>query len=377
MSRLQYWRENPWTLSVTYRHEGDDDPLQKAWAERITNPKRPRTASEMTTGEIVRGSKEIIYFRNERGLATFHYIGWILDLGTAELFVGPTWEEADPDRDGLLRTIGLAMAYHVPIVPDTPDLAPELQALEREVLAQGFTVGEGAEKTRLVHSTYARLDINAVEALELLNRAEPVMPTEARVLFATARRELDARAEAGQILRSLRLAVAELSEALDSSDRNEGSLQLSLTRHPILFGAEYSRLEPKFRRGGDYQLDFALVRWSGLVDLVEIEASTHAVFNKRGDPTSHLVHAEQQVLDWLAWLDRYGELARRDLPDIQRPVGYVVIGRDVEWDEATHHRLQQRNLVLGGALHVMTWDGLLRRADVLLRHLEGLSAASQ
>jgi hypothetical protein len=217
------------------------------------------------------------------------------------------------------------------------------------------------------------VDVDSVDALEVLNRAEPVMPTEARVLFATARRELDTRAEAGRVLLALRLAIEDLSGALESEVRNEAQLQLCLTRHPILFGPEYSRLVPKFRLGGDYEMDFALVRSAGLVDLVELEASTHPVFNKRGAPSGALVHAEQQVLDWLAWLDRCGELARRDLPGIQRPVGYVVIGRDTGWDENTHRRLQQRNAVFGGAVQVLTWDGLLQRASTLLRHLEGLS----
>ena len=176
------------------------------------------------------------------------------------------------------------------------------------------------------------------------------------------------------MLAALRLAISEMSRALSADSRNEAVLQQCLTRHPILFGPEYSRLVAEFRLGGDYRMDFALVRSSGLADLVEIEASTHAVFNRRGDPSGALVHAEQQVLDWLAWLDRFGELARRELPEIQRPVGYVVIGRDTGWEDEHHRRLQQRNLVFGAALQVLTWDGLLRRATTLLQHLEGLAA---
>src|SRR6202007_2214123 len=97
--------------------------------------------------------------------------------------------------------------------------------------------------------------------------------------------------------------------------------QRALTRNAVLFGADYSRVHPKFRLGGDYEMDFALVRSSGLVDLGEIEASTHRLLNKRGDAAAPLVHAEQQVLDWLSWLDQHGSLARRDLPELQRPFG--------------------------------------------------------
>ena len=58
-------------------------------------------------------------------------------------------------------------------------------------------------------------------------------------------------------------------------------------------------------------------------------------------------------MDWLAWLDKYGSLARRELPEIQRPVGYVVIGRDRSWPEAHHERLRQRNLVFTGRQDVL------------------------
>ena len=75
-------------------------------------------------------------------------------------------------------------------------------------------------------------------------------------------------------------------------------LQRCLFRHPILFGAEYIRVIPKFSLGGDFEMDFALQRSSGLIDMVEIENSKHALFTKNGNPRSQLVHAEQQVIDW-------------------------------------------------------------------------------
>ena len=85
-----------------------------------------------------------------------------------------------------------------------------------------------------------------------------------------------------------------------------------------------------------------------------------------------LVHAEQQVLDWLDWIERHGELARRDLPQLQRPVGYVVIGRDDTLDEDAQRRLRQRNAMLAPSIEIMTYDGLLSRAKALLGHFEQL-----
>jgi len=219
------------------------------------------------------------------------------------------------------------------------------------------------------------MDVDGVNALDALNTSEPIVPSEVRVLMATIRQELDARTEAGRVLASLRLGIAELESLLDGAAEREEDLQRCLARHPTLFGVEYARVDPKFRLGGDFEMDFALLHSSGLVDLVEIEASTHPVFNRRGDPSAALVHAEQQVLDWLAWLDQYGELTRRDLPEVQRPVGYVVIGRDERLSEQSRRKLTQRSAVMGASLQVMTWDGLLARAKNLLRHLEGLANA--
>ena len=80
--------------------------------------------------------------------------------------------------------------------------------------------------------------MDTVDALALLNRPEPIMPSEVRVLMATMQRELASRAEAGRMLAALRLAISEMSRALSADFRNEAVLQQCLTRHPILFGPE-------------------------------------------------------------------------------------------------------------------------------------------
>jgi hypothetical protein len=51
----------------------------------------------------------------------------------------------------------------------------------------------------------------------------------------------------------------------------EEELQRCLTRNPTLFGAEYREIKPKHRLGAEFEMDYALVRVSGVVDIVEIE----------------------------------------------------------------------------------------------------------
>jgi hypothetical protein len=161
--------------------------------------------------------------------------------------------------------------------------------------------------------------------------------------------ELQKREEAGRVLAALRLAIAELEGLLNDRERNENDLQRCLTHNPILFGTDYRRVIPKHRLGDEYEMDYALERVSGLVDLVEIEASTHLLFTQAGNPRKELVHAEQQVLDWLDWIERHSEYARDRLPGLMRPFGYVIIGRSTNLSEKDRDRLHRRNSVSRGA----------------------------
>ena len=376
MSRRAWWESQDWRISPITRHEGDDDPLQVAWYERVRDPKRPREDHPFSTGDLMRASKELIYCVDD-GEPGFLHITFGLDFGTAEITVGQSFMSIKLDEEEILRTIGMALAYHVPVVPDTMELEPELRAYERQVLSGGFPVKDGDDTKWLIHARYSRIDLDQADAMQMLSINEPIMPSEIRVVMETVQRELGRQSEAARVLAALRFAISELKQALAAGTGNEGELQRALTRHPVLFGPDYARVQPKFRLGGDYEMDFALIRVSGLVDLVEIEASTHRLFNKRGDAAGHLVHAEQQVLDWLAWLEEYGSLARRDLPEMQRPTGYVVIGRDSSLSKDDRKRLAQRNAVFGGALETLTYDGLLARANNLLSQLEGLRDATE
>jgi hypothetical protein len=373
VSRRKRWKDDPWRIAPFALLEDDDDPLQAAWKERIANPKRPRKSEGFSTIELTRASKEIIYCREEDGSNAFAYVVFAMDLGTAEMAVEELLTGIDLDHNEILRTLGIAHTYGVPVVPDTDDLAPQLEAWERELFTEGFTVdSEEKSGTRLVLSQYADVDIDSMEVLDAIERTKPITPSEARVVLSSVRRELGLLAETKRALDSLRSAIRELGELLADDETDEHQLQRCLTRNPIIFGPEYVQIHPKFRLGGDFEMDFALQRGSGLIDLVEIEAASHELFNKRGDPRAALVHAEQQVLDWLDWIDRYGDLARRDVPQMQRPVGYVVIGRDRTLSETSQRRLRQRNAVLGLSVEVMTYDGLLERAGALMRHFERL-----
>jgi len=110
-------------------------------------------------------------------------------------------------------------------------------------------------------------------------------------VLGTVRRELGELNEAKRTLEALRSAIEEFAGLLGDGQTDESKLQRCLTRNPILFSPEYVQILPKHRLGGDFEMDFAIERRSGLIDLVEIERASHQLFTKRGDPRKELVHA--------------------------------------------------------------------------------------
>ena len=188
-------------------------------------------------------------------------------------------------------------------------------------------------------------------------------------------RRIAAARRAGDVAAALRRGCVELARLLDVPDVKEASLQSCLTRHPLLFGSEYAEIHPKHRLGNQYEMDYALIRHSGLVDLVEIERSSDPLYGKKGDPSSKLVHAEQQVFDWLTWIAQNPRYAADRLAGIDRPVGYVVIGRDGSLDDSDRAKLMWRNHIFRGTLEILTFDDVLRRGQNFFRTLTNQGVA--
>lgn len=197
--------------------------------------------------------------------------------------------------------------------------------------------------------------------------AETLTPLDAIALAREATQREQAVAEAVRAIGNLRAATAALSDEV----RDEAALQRCLTQYPVLFGLQYRAVVPKYRLGKDFEMDYALEQLGGFVDCVELEPSNLRLYTRAGNPTKELVHAEQQVLDWLEWLEANSRLARDDFPGLMRPLGQVVIGRRHSLVKADLTRLRRRNAAWRGSLAVLTYDDLLDRGlhmlDVLTR----------
>jgi hypothetical protein len=274
--------------------------------------------------------------------------------------------------------LALAVIHEVPVYPNTEELMSELASYHEEMLAVGFKMKDESGKDVYLHFTkLPGTSVGTLDHLEAIKATELQSPAEIELIRRALLAELQKREEAGRVLAALRLAIAELEGLLNDRERNENDLQRCLTHNPILFGTDYRRVIPKHRLGDEYEMDYALERVSGLVDLVEIEASTHLLFTQAGNPRKELVHAEQQVLDWLDWIERHSEYARDRLPGLMRPFGYVIIGRSTNLSEKDRDRLHRRNSVFRGAFQILTYDDLLDRARALLEILAGGLSDSQ
>lgn len=305
-----------------------------------------------------------------------NYICYGLDPKTAELVLGTVFafhpDDPDPD-ESLKREIALVHVHGIPLIAETPERQARVDALLREAMTTGFSLDDGRGPRRFRYTPYeAPVDFNSLRGVASLLELPAPSASEMRLIVQELRGELEARTEAGRVLAALRLAIDELKRALQADTANEHELQRVLTAHPILFGPEYVSVRPQHPLGKDYVMDYALVRSSGQADLVEIEASTHPLYTRADNPSAKLVHAEQQVLDWLASVAQHANYFQRSLPELQQPIGFVVIGRSTALTVAQREKLRQRNQVLRSTLLILTYDDLLDRAKSLLRTLDGL-----
>jgi len=103
------------------------------------------------------------------GSPAFAYVIFTLDLGTAELLITEVLSALNLDHNDVLTTLAVAYTNEVPVVPDTDALAPQLEALERELFADGFTHKSGeTSESRLVVTQYANVDVDSIDVLEAI-----------------------------------------------------------------------------------------------------------------------------------------------------------------------------------------------------------------
>lgn len=373
--RIQKWKKTRYIFSFL---SGDDkerlDIVSKMQIE--ASEEDYEDEPRMSSFDILGACKELI-FNIKDGKPVFHAIMYAIDTDKITIKLEHTLdilvEEKESEED-IRNTLALASAQDVPVYPNTEDLAPILEKHHRSMLIEGFTAPDGdGKKVRLKLTQSIADQIEDPNILRNLDLTEHYSPADLSLIKSIVSEELSRLQSVRALLTKLELGIHKLESLLSIKKRNENRVQKCLTENPILFGTDYARIVAKPKLGSEYEPDYALQKYSGGYDLVEIESSSLPLYTKAGNPSQYLVHAEQQVIDWLHWIERNNPYARERLPELIAPIGYIIIGRNINFSKSDKEKLDRRNSIYKGQLVIMTYDDLLTKATNLLKQLQQLS----
>lgn len=377
MNRLDLYKK-PILLRTFITNDDDhSDEEYKTYSRAIEDVKinKDKFKKDSEFYEIV---KEMIFEVDEEDRPFFNIICYTFNSSYNSLEVAALLKtsvegsENEIDRT-ILHELAMSVIYNIPVFPNHESLEAELGLFYNKLYEDGFELIDKNEKVKKY-----KLADNLIPKLgnqkdDLSEDKIPRIYSYSEINFYKRKlmeklKEFD---NAQYIINKLKDGIKKLSVQLNSPKRNENRIQEILTNYPILFGTEYTEVLDKHNFGSDYEADYVLKRSNGLYDIVEIEASTLNIYTKQGNPSSQLVHAEQQIMDWLQWIEHNNSYAREKINKLYSPKGYVVIGRSDTLTASNREKLRRRNLVFRDKIEVITYDDLLENAKSLLDFLSG------
>ena len=367
-NRLSKWKKQI-KFPLVYESPTDTD------FDKFLKTKNSKSDSEekdpfKSNYDLMKMTRELI-FDIKKGIPVFHYICPMLDTKELELsyhhLVDSVIEGDEKDiESAVINTLGLATALEVPIYPNNEKVEKELSNYYQKLIENGFTApDEQGNDVKLVPVNSKKMEDFKIDMFSKIDLTKFWSPTDLLLLKQSIKEEFLKLNNAHRTLSMLEIAIEQLETLLDTSKRNENSLQSCITKNPILLGLDYAKIIPKHRLGSEFEVDYALEKFNGLVDLMEIESSTLPIFTKQGNPSSYLVHAEQQVIDWLDWIEKNNSYARNGLDGLISPKGFVIIGRTTTLTEKTKASLIRRNKAFNRTISILTYDDVLSKAKSL------------
>lgn len=320
--------------------------------------------------DLMKMTRELI-FDVKKGIPVFHYICPMLDTNEFDLkychLINSVIEGKKEDfEQQVINILAMAVMNEVPIYPNNNKVEKELTYYYQKLIQNGFTAPDkNGNEVKLVPVNSKKMKDFKIESLSEIDLTKFWSATDLLMLKESIREEFTKLSNAHRTLTTLELAIEQLESLLDTKKRNENSLQACITENPILLGLDYVKIIPKHKLGSEFEVDYALEKFNGLIDLMEIESSNLNVFTKQGNPSSHLVHAEQQVIDWLDWIEKNNPYARNGLEGLISPKGFVIIGRNSTLTDKTKASLIRRNKAFNGLITILTYDDLLSKAKGL------------
>lgn len=162
-------------------------------------------------------------------------------------------------------------------------------------------------------------------------------------------------------------------QMLLNGSTDELAFQRFFEENPFFLEQKIKSAIPKKSFGGEDYPDFLLILHGPRHIVVEIEKPNVKLFNKRGDPTSALVHAQQQVRNYLAWAIEEKEfLRKRGVPEINADnvSGLLVIGRSRFLTPAEVVRLQNLSAEVHNRYEIKTFDRISEDNQAILENLQ-------
>lgn len=376
---MEKWSKKKYVLSFLSGENKERMKLVSTWQTEASKEDYEGKPT-MSNTDIMAACKELI-FDIEDGRPVFHSIMYTIDVDKVEIKLEPTLDiTIDPEStedeidEDVRNTLAIASIFDVPVYPNTKELMPLLEKYHRKMLMEGFTApGADGKKVRLKVTHSIEKHLETPHILNELDLTQSYSPADLALIKAVISKELTRLHGVSTLLTTLQMGIEQLEALLSKNERNENSIQKCLTENPILFGTDYVKLVSKPKLGSEFEMDYALQKYSGEYDLVEIESSNLPIYTKGGNPSQYLVHAEQQVIDWLHWIEWNSPYARENLPELSSPVGYIIIGRNRDLKDEDRQKLRRRNSIYKGQIVVLTYDDLIVKAKNLLNQLQVLS----
>lgn len=134
-----------------------------------------------------------------------------------------------------------------------------------------------------------------------------------------------------------------------------------------------SPLYSKIKLGSNFEVDFAYFDTSSYGpewELVEIESPKQKLFKKNGDPTAALTHAIRQLEEWHSWIHENLDYARKLMPYIEYPMGYIFMGRRKDLTIEDAKRLKRLNFTYRKSVEIHTLDYFTSGAQSVINIVE-------
>ena len=177
-----------------------------------------------------------------------------------------------------------------------------------------------------------------------------------------------------EVMSTATLSVSDelCDQAADLIERDllEKPHQEFFERNPSLLDPLASSIVPRQALADLWKTDFVIRRFDEHYLFVELEKPRDQLFTTYPQPSPALSHALGQVMSWFAWVDDNLDYAQKHgFPNVHKPRGLIVIGRDSSLDAEQRRMLRTINDIVDHRIQVWTYDEVVRNARNVVRNL--------